>query len=255
MEERAARIAQRKTEAERRKRQREDEKLARIREEEAKRLAEEEEERKTKLERIREERRLAKQRELEKQQRLEYINRQNNKADEHYRQTLLRNKGIKPWIKLINISKQNMQVAVDHCNTQLLCRCFMPWKDIAQEIVREKEMMADELYKYILARRAFSSWRKYGHLQSIQLQKARRHFAYTATVKYFKLWQDFVTEERVEFMRKDEMAMDHSEYRIMKTAFITWREYPKTIKLLREKEKRRSEMRKKVQSLLPDFGS
>ena len=40
----------------------------------------------------------------------------------------------------------------------------------------------------------------------------------------------------------------------MKKAFQALRQYPKTLKAERQREKRREEMRKKVASIIPDFG-
>ncbi|XP_070547848.1 uncharacterized protein [Ptychodera flava] len=72
-----------------------------------------------------------------------------------------------------------MQIAIDHHNMVLIQKCFTPWKEITQDTVQEKQRLADEMYNCILVRRALASWRRYGHLQSIQLQKARRHYSYT----------------------------------------------------------------------------
>ncbi|XP_070547847.1 coiled-coil domain-containing protein 191-like isoform X1 [Ptychodera flava] len=141
-----------------------------------------------------------------------------------------------------------MQIAIDHHNMVLIQKCFTPWKEITQDTVQEKQRLADEMYNCILVRRALASWRRYGHLQSIQLQKARRHYSYTTKVKYFKLWQDYT------MMRKEKLATEHNQYRIVKTAFSAWRRYPQVVKEEERRQKRMEEMRKKVQSILPDFG-
>ncbi|XP_077985918.1 coiled-coil domain-containing protein 191-like [Glandiceps talaboti] len=254
MEERAARIAQRRAETDERKRRKEEEKSIKIREQEEKMKQEEELEKKAKMEKIREQKRLAKQKEAERQRRLQVIARQNEQADQHYRHILLNHKGMKPWLRLIQMSHDERHRAEDHYNLTLIGKCFIPWKEHVQEIVREKEIMADELYRHILLRRTFASWKRYDQLQSIQLQKARRHFVYNMRTRYFRYWQQFVIEERLAMMSKEEMALDHSQYRIVKTAFYAWMGYPKMIKLEKEKQKRREELRKKVQAILPDFG-
>ncbi|XP_072034407.1 coiled-coil domain-containing protein 191-like [Amphiura filiformis] len=254
MDERAAHRAKLKADREERQRKKEEERLAKIKEEQEKRIAAEEAEKKAKIERRKEEKRLAKQRELEKQQRLQHIASQNAKADEHYRLSIIRNYGFKPWKKLVHMSHQNMDKAIDYHSNILLRMCVLPWHQYTQEIKRGKLQVADDQYQYMLVRKCFSYWKKFGHYQSIQLQKARKHYITTLQVKTFSAWQDFVTNERIDRWRKEELATQHNTKRIMKIAFQALRQYPKTLKADRDREKRREEMRKKVASLIPDFG-
>ena len=100
------------------------------------------------------------QRELEKQQRIQHIAEQNTKAEEHYRQSLMKNYGLRPWKKLVQLSHQNMDVAIDHHSNVLLRECLLPWHQYTQEVKRGKCQVAEDQYQYMLVRRCFNSWKK-----------------------------------------------------------------------------------------------
>ncbi|XP_038065148.1 coiled-coil domain-containing protein 191-like isoform X2 [Patiria miniata] len=254
MKDREAARLKMKADREERQLKREQEKLAEIKAKEERQRQEEEDEKKAKMEKRRGEKRLAKQRELEKQQRLEHLQQQTCRADEHYRQTLLRRKGLDPWMRLVHMARQNMQVAEDHHSSVLLKKCLLPWRQYADEVLQEKLAMAEKQYEVILLRRSFQSLKRYGHLQSIQLQKARRHYAFTLKGKVFQAWQKHVTDEKLRMWKNEEAAEEHNEIRIMKTSFLAWKRYPQMLKAERARDKRLENMRKKVASILPDFG-
>ncbi|CAH1263826.1 CCDC191 [Branchiostoma lanceolatum] len=269
MEERAALREEKKRRIEERKRRKEEEKVLRLQEEEEARRQAEEEEKRARLERVREEKRLIKQRELEKQERLERQAQLNATADKHYRNSLLRNKGWAPWRKLVGQSRHNMQVfinsklitsisvamqvAVDHHTEELLRHCLVPWYDYTQEVLQHKADMATEFCNFITVRRCFRSWRRYGQHQSILEARAERHRQLRMREKCFRLWMDYAMEERLAGIEKDRMAVEHNVIRLQKKAFRAWQQLPVLAKKERERERRRTEMRKKVANILPDF--
>ncbi|XP_033122779.1 coiled-coil domain-containing protein 191-like isoform X2 [Anneissia japonica] len=255
MEERAMQRAKRKAEIDDRRRKREEEQSAKRREEEDRRKAEEEAEKRARIEKRREEKRLAQQKELEKQARLNQIAENNTLASEHYRLTLIRNKGFKPWTRLMQMSNKNHEIAVNHHSDQILRNCLMSWHHHTQTVLQDKRACADELYGIILEKRYFNSWKRYGHYQSIQLQKARRHYRQTLVMKFFNAWSDHTLQEKLAMIDKETLARQHDHIRGLKTVFNAWKRFPKLLKTEREREKRVLEMRKKVASLLPDFGS
>ncbi|XP_041470908.1 coiled-coil domain-containing protein 191-like [Lytechinus variegatus] len=254
MEERAAQRAKLKAEREERHKQRERQKLKEMQEEEERKVAAEEAEKKAAIEKRREEKRLAKQREQEKLDRIEKSRRQMAQADAHYQSSLLRHYGFKPWCKLVHMSRQNMQVAIDHHSHNLLHTVLLSWHHMTQEVIQRKNDLADVRFKEILLRRSFNSWKRFGHYQSIQLQKARRHYLHRLKSKALLQWRDWVTDERIRAWQAEERAEEHDTRRIMKTAFRAWRRYPRMLKEERAKEIRRQEMRRKVASIIPDFG-
>ncbi|XP_033641657.1 coiled-coil domain-containing protein 191-like [Asterias rubens] len=243
-----------KAEREERHRKKEQEKLAEIKAKEEKQREEDEAEKRAKIEKRKEEKRLIKQREFEKQERLALLNQQTVRADEHYRRSLLQNKGLNPWLRLVKSARQNMQVSEDHHSTVLLRKCMFPWRQHAEEVMQEKFMMASKQYELILIRGAMNSWKRYGHLQSLQLQKARRHYIHNLKMRVLQAWQEHITNEKLRMWKNEEVAEEHNETRILKPAFVGWRQYPKMLKAERLREKRLEDIRKKVSSILPDFG-
>ncbi|KAJ8034859.1 hypothetical protein HOLleu_21873 [Holothuria leucospilota] len=254
MEERAAIRAQKKAEREERQRKREEEHLAWLKSEEERKVAEEEKKKKEEMEKRKEQKRLEKQKELDKKLRLERLVKLNCMADDHYHRYLMRNYGLEPWKKLIATAHQNWQKAVKYHSNQLLRSCLLPWHQITQDSIKTKRAIADEKYEQILLQRSLNSWKRYGHYLSIQYQRARRHYALQTKARLFKAWQDFSTNEKLNAWRYEELSEDFSRKRIMRLVFTAWRNYPKMLKQERDREKRRQEMRKKVSSLLPDFG-
>ncbi|XP_071841772.1 coiled-coil domain-containing protein 191-like isoform X3 [Apostichopus japonicus] len=253
MEDRAALRAQRKAEREQKMREKEEEKLAQLRAEEERKVAEEEEKKKAEMDKRKERKRLEKQRELEKKQKQEKVAEMNSRADSHYRFSLLRNYGLKPWRKLIVASHQHWQVAVDHHSYALLQTYLLPWHRYTQATKSEQCSMADAKYKEILLQRSLNSWKQYGHYLSIQYQRARRHYGTQLKAKLFKAWQDYITNEKLRAWKCEEMSVDHNHRRIIAKVFEAWKKYPKMLKLEKDRELRREEMKKKVLSLLPDF--
>ncbi|XP_072165808.1 coiled-coil domain-containing protein 191-like [Diadema setosum] len=254
MEERAVQRAKMKAEREERRRQREQQQLAEMQAEEERKQAEEEAEKKAAIERRKEQKRLAKQREIEKQRRIELAQAQMVKAELHHQTSLLRHYGFNPWLKLLRTARQNMQVAIDHHSHKVLHACLMAWHQMTKEVIEHRNAIADVRYNEILLRRSFNSWKRFGHLQSIQLQKARRHYLHRLKSKALVAWRDWATEERLRAWEAEEKAEEHDTRRVMRTAFRAWRRFPRMLKEERRREIRRQEMRRKVASLIPDFG-
>ncbi|XP_071959116.1 uncharacterized protein [Antedon mediterranea] len=255
MEERAKERAKRKAEIEEIRRKKEEQQLAKRKEEEERKLAEEEAEKRARIEKRKEEKRLAQQKELEKQARLNELAEKNILAAEHHRLTLLRNKGFKPWCRLVQRTRDSYEKAMNHHSNQLLRDCLLSWHQCTQSNLQQKRACADEMYSIILVKRYFNSWKRYGHLQSIQLQKARRHYRKTLLFKVLIAWSDHAVHEKLAMIDKEILAEQHDFQRGIKTVFNAWRRFPKMLKMEREREKRVLEMRKKVASLLPDFGT
>ncbi|XP_078676309.1 coiled-coil domain-containing protein 191-like [Branchiostoma floridae x Branchiostoma belcheri] len=253
MEERAAEREEKKRRIEERKKKKEEERVLRLQEEEEARRQAEEEEKRARLERVREEKRLIRQRELEKQERLERQAELNTRADEHYTNSLLRNRGWGPWRKLVNQSRHNMQVAVAHHTEELLRRCLVPWYDHTQEVLQHKADMATEFCNFITVRRCFRSWRRYGQHQSILEARAERHRQLRMREKCFRVWMDYAMDERLAGIGKGRMAAEHNIIRLQRKAFRAWQQLPVLARKERERERRRTEMRKKVANILPDF--
>ncbi|RUS84926.1 hypothetical protein EGW08_007336 [Elysia chlorotica] len=112
MEDRAAERARLKAEREERRRQQEEEKAAQVLREEEERQRQAEAEKKARIEAHRQKKRLEKQREEEKQREQARQEEMTRLAEEHYRRSILKYRGLLPFKKLISLVKRNWLKAV-----------------------------------------------------------------------------------------------------------------------------------------------
>ncbi|XP_048588264.1 coiled-coil domain-containing protein 191 isoform X2 [Nematostella vectensis] len=253
MEARAKEREARKALIEKRKRKLEEEKLAKLKEEQARKEAEVEKEKQEILKKKREERRLARERELEKQRRLEEIRQLNVKAEQHYCRTLLMKYGLSPWRQLVAMAHQNLSSAIEHHAQALVITCFYPWLQFARENSRRQQEAADQLFRRILLRRSWRSWRKYGQ-HMVRLEVVAEDYCSAARLrKYFRLWQCWVTDEQILYWEKERRAHEHDLVRLQKLAFTYWKKLIPMAQEERKREARKLEMRNRVKAWLPDF--
>ncbi|PIN97759.1 hypothetical protein AB205_0084090, partial [Aquarana catesbeiana] len=253
MEERAAQRAERRRMLEEIKKKREEEKLAQLRAAEEQRVQMEAAEREAQLEKKREERRMQKLKEEEKQRRLQREKELQEVALSHYKRALLRSHGLEPWRKLMAQTQQNMERADSHHHSALLRRTLQTWLHTVREIAAEKSRRADHLWATILLRRSFRSWLKYKDYLSVQEERAQRRYQANLRRKMFIAWLDLTQEEKFAMWEKQRMVAEHSQRRILSSAFRTWRQFPKRMKELRMKEERLISLRKRVAEILPDY--
>ncbi|XP_020862810.1 coiled-coil domain-containing protein 191 [Phascolarctos cinereus] len=253
MEERAAQRSERKKVLAEIKKKQEEEKLAQLKAQEEARQRKEAEEKEIQLEKRREEKRLKKMRELEKQRRAERNQQLQAKAKDHYERALLRGKGLEPWKRLLSQSKHNMEVAENHYCSTIQRKYLLTWFHYNQESLAKKKAQADKLYSQILLKRAFRSWLEYKDSLTIAEEKARKFNAAFLQKNIFMSWLNMVREEKIDAQKKLQIAIRHSDRRILSTIFQTWKKLPKLMKEEKLKEERREELRKKVAEILPDF--
>ncbi|XP_067896586.1 coiled-coil domain-containing protein 191 isoform X2 [Heterodontus francisci] len=168
MEERAKQRMAKRKELEEIRRTKQQEKLAHLRAEEEERQRQLEAEKRASLEKKREERRLQKQREVEKQLRLEKERQFQSAAEKHHQHFLLQKRGLLPWKKLVEISKQNMKLAKDYHNSSILHLCLHTWHQTVTESLAEKNFKAEKVYHGILLQRFFNNWLKKDSQDSFQ---------------------------------------------------------------------------------------
>ncbi|KAJ1070927.1 PREDICTED: coiled-coil domain-containing protein 191 [Capra hircus] len=250
MEERAVQRAERRRILAEKKKKQEEEKLAQLKAQEEEHQKREAEEKEAQLEKKREEKRLKKMKELEKQKRIKRNQQLEAIAKEHYERVLLRNKGLEPWKRLRMRSKQNLQVAKEHHSLTLQRKCLLTWFQWCQESLAKKMAQADQFYSEILLRRAIRSWLQ--HLIDLD-EEVRKLCVHFLQKKIFRAWRDMVREARVDSQNKYQIAVEHSDRRILWITFQTWKRFAKYTKEEREKEERREQLRRKVAEILPDF--
>ncbi|XP_060273838.1 coiled-coil domain-containing protein 191 isoform X2 [Ovis aries] len=188
--------------------------------------------------------------ELEKQKRIKRNQQLETIAKEHYERVLLRNKGLEPWKRLRMRSKQNLQVAKEHHSLTLQRKCLLTWFQWCQESLAKKIAQADQFYSEILLRRVIRSWLQ--HLIDLD-EEVRKLCIHFLQKKIFRAWRDMVREARVDSQNKYQIAVEHSDRRILWITFQTWKRFAKYTKEEREKEERREQLRRKVAEILPDF--
>ncbi|KAK7492138.1 hypothetical protein BaRGS_00016612 [Batillaria attramentaria] len=215
MEERAAERARLKAERDEKRRQAEDARLERLKaeEEELKRKAEEE--KRARVMAHREKKRLEKQKEQEKQQEAERQRELNARADYHYQKSLMKWRVLMPMKKLVAMAQANMETAATHHNHQILGG----WKNVSV-------LVCDE---------------QCGIIRTLLLPKL------------FEAWRKFTAEEKVAEAERLRLAREFYPKSLVKMVFHAWRRLPQELKREAEREKLRTEMRKKVADLLPDF--
>lgn len=98
--------------------------------------------------------------ELEKKRRQEHLRKLNSLATEHYCKTLLIKYGMSPWKQLVAMAHQNMSSAVEHHGQALVITCFYPWLQYTRQNKARRMEAADQLYRKIILRRSWRSWRK-----------------------------------------------------------------------------------------------
>ncbi|ESO93853.1 hypothetical protein LOTGIDRAFT_228609 [Lottia gigantea] len=255
MEERAAERARLRREREEKKRLQEEEALARLAVEEAERKKAEEEEKKAKVEAYREKKRLEKQKEEERHKELEKLKEQNKLADNHYLKSIIKYRGLLPFKKNVQLAKDNEEKASHHYSTVTLKKVVLSWYEHVKLVMEEKYAMADQMRKFLLIKHSFKHWTLYKHRMRILEEKADNYRNKIITSTIITVWLDYTTDEKMLYWQKERQAKEHYLWYLQKKTLLAWRGLPEKLKMDREKEKRREEMRRKVQSMLPDFES
>ncbi|XP_072901837.1 coiled-coil domain-containing protein 191 isoform X1 [Hemitrygon akajei] len=253
MEERARQRLAKRKEVEELKRKREEEKLAHLRAEEEERRMQQDAEKQALLEKKREEKRLQRQKEIEKQAWLEKQRQIKSAAEKHYQDFLLNKRGLKPWRKLLEISKQNTKLAEDHHTSSLLRQCLCTWHQNVTESLSEKKSKAEKVYNEILLKRCWNNWLKYNEYTNIMEVRANQHYLTVLRRSTFLAWCDYVMIEKTASWEKERIGTEHNQRRIAKSAFMAWKTLPMVIREEKKKEQRINELRKKVAEILPDF--
>uniref|UniRef100_A0A8D2LU56 Coiled-coil domain containing 191 n=1 Tax=Varanus komodoensis TaxID=61221 RepID=A0A8D2LU56_VARKO len=191
--------------------------------------------------------------ELEKQRRMEREQQLLSKAKEHYTKVLLKKQGLDPWKRLIKQSQENMVMAQRHHCFGLQRKCLLAWLHHVQEILDGKIAQAENLYSCLLLRRSFGIWRKYLYYISTLEEIASKHQETSLKKKVFWAWFDVLNEEKSALWRKQQVADQYSDRRIVLIAFRAWQQFPALMEEERKREERLAQLRRIVTEILPDF--
>ncbi|AWP20625.1 putative coiled-coil domain-containing protein KIAA1407 -like [Scophthalmus maximus] len=255
MEARAHQRAERRKQVEELKRQKEEEKLAEMKAAEEQKQCEEEEEKRRAAEKRKEERRLEREREEEKQTQLIRQQEFLKVACQHYHKTLLLQRGLAPWKRLIQLRQANTQLAKSHHDRLLLKRCTLGWQHSAQESLSEREASADRLQRHFLLRRSLSCWKRLKDWRVIQEEQAERFHRERSLRRFMLALLDHVAQQRLVEWDRQALAQEHNNRRVLQRCFLAWRRLPCALRKERERDERREKLGRKVTEVLPDFCS
>ncbi|XP_063063543.1 coiled-coil domain-containing protein 191 isoform X2 [Engraulis encrasicolus] len=253
MEERARERAERRKEVEERKREKEEKRLAEVRAAQEERERREEEEKREAAEKKREERRRQKERELERQRRQEREERLVCVAKEHYRRSLLQNRGLTPWKRLLEHTHANAQVAGEHHDRWLLRSNFMFWNSAAKQRQEHRHALATHHHQHTLLKRCIRNWTRLKDCRVFLEERAERFRRECVLRRAFGALLDHTTEETLRGWDNMQLAMEHDHRRVVRVCFAVWRRFPELQRVEREREVRREQLRRRVAEILPDF--
>lgn len=252
MEERAKQREKLRMEREERKRQQENEKLKDMQAKHEEKLRVEEEERRKKNEELKEKRKVEKdlkdKRDADKRREQEL----NDRADAYYKKYLMRHYCLNGFRKLQELRDRQAELADEHHKICLFKKCFNAWQLIINEQVEIKNQMADIFYRKYLVRHYFIfGWKNFKLSIRFEEAKAARFYKYNLKMKIFNTIKVYTAKERIKFKEYDTWVDKYYDEGIKMKCFKKWREFPKEMKKLEERERRLKDMRKKVQELIP----
>ena len=253
MEKRAQERVKRREELQERKRQAEIEKVEKLKREEEEEKRKEEEEKKRKQEEIKRLKQLEIEKENQRKVFIAKMQQLRHKAEEHYKSTIMRKYGLRPWLKLRKDVEEKTAVARFHFDTKLSQKVLVTWFEFEKADRGMKEAKALKLYRNILKRRCFRNWLKYGEAMSILEKKADIHFNRLLLHTYLRKWENYVTDERLAYFSKEEQADEHNIKRLKTRGFKILCAFKQNIKREQLRSQRVADMRRKVAQLLPDF--
>ncbi|KAF5923973.1 hypothetical protein HPG69_010404 [Diceros bicornis minor] len=126
---------------------------------------------------------------------------------------------------------------------------------------QQLEAIAKEHYERVLLRKkGLEPWKRL-RMQSKQniqyltdlAEEVQKLWVHFLQKKIFRAWFNLVKEAKMDAQSKHETAVEHSDRRILRITFQTWKKFVKFMKEERVKEERREQLRRKVAEILPDF--
>nr|XP_012558200.2 coiled-coil domain-containing protein 191-like isoform X1 [Hydra vulgaris] len=253
MEEREKKRKELKELVEAEKRKKEEDRLKELRRQQEERELEEQREKQERLRIKNEEKKLKLQREKEKVLRIEQHRFKNELAINHFNKVLLRKYGLQPLKNIVAVTQKNIEISCKHRSITLLRLVMNKWFSYAKTKVLDRVTMADQFYNKLLLKRGVNSLLKACFYHQRKMDIAA-NFSCVRIMKYtFKLWQTFVTDERILMWAKESSAIDQNTQRLLKKYFTAWITYVKFQANERQREIGRELLRKKVQLWLPDY--
>ncbi|XP_034244737.1 uncharacterized protein F23F12.8 [Thrips palmi] len=252
MEQRAVEQKQRKLITQERRKQLEEERKRKMKEMEERRRQEEEELAKKRHDEAREMRRRERELRDETRREREKFIALERKADQFLKNKRLRY-GLLGFKKLVNLRKEQENVAVEFYDRSLLRSALRVWRREVHLRLEAKMDCADNFFASNLLHRCFNAFRMAVHERMRRMQVAMDMHDLHLQERYFHLWLKFTHEQQEMEAEKMAKADLYFSKVLLRRHLHLWKKYPEVAQLEREKERRKMMWRNKVQQLLPDF--
>lgn len=174
-------------------------------------------------------------------------------ADLHYERYLMVNYAIRPLKKLLEIKRYNVEMAESHYNFQLKKNVFLNFMWYTEDMVFERNYVAQNFYRKKVLRKYFEGFKKNHYEFVLKMQVAVDYYDYYVTNFMFRKFKEGINVLRKEFEIKVQRADAYYESNLLFKTFTCWRTLPALNALKREQEARKAKWRQKVLQVVPDY--
>ncbi|XP_028176175.1 trichohyalin [Ostrinia furnacalis] len=219
-------------------------------------LAKAEMDKEEKLKRIKELREKRKKEKIEsirKKQHVERLRALIVMADLHYERSLMIRFGIRPFRRLLQIKRDNMEKAKMHYIFQLQKNVFLNWMFYTEDMWFERNYIAEDFYRKTLLRKTFSRLKLNVHSYTLQKQVADDFYDLYVMQLVFRKFREGIEIVKKENEMKWQMAVIYYNSNLSFKIFTCWRTLPALNALKREQEARKARWREKVLLVVPDY--
>ncbi|XP_021182302.3 girdin [Helicoverpa armigera] len=174
-------------------------------------------------------------------------------ADLHYEKSLKAKYGIKPFRKLIEIKRDNIEKAKAHYIFQLKNNTFLHWMWYTEDMWIERNFQAENFHRKKLLRKGFDAFKRNHHGLVIKKQVADDYYDLYVTQMAFRMFRAGINVIKKENEMKWQKAVTYHSSNLLFKTFTCWRTLPALNALKREQEARKARWREKVLQVVPDY--
>ncbi|XP_060803829.1 reticulocyte-binding protein homolog 2a isoform X2 [Amyelois transitella] len=174
-------------------------------------------------------------------------------ADLHYERYLMVKYGIRPFRKLLQKRRNNIEKAKAHYTFQLKKNIFLNWMWYTEDMWFERNYKADDFHRKKILRKAFDAWKQaqQAYIQKKQVADDYYDFYVTQLVfRHFRRGTEVVRKENELKFQKGVMFYNSN---LLFKVLTCWRTLPALNALKREQEARKAKWRQKVLQVVPDY--
>ncbi|KAL0880951.1 hypothetical protein ABMA27_002113 [Loxostege sticticalis] len=211
------------------------------------------EEKLKRIQELREKRKRDKIESIRKKQHVERLRALIVMADLHYERSLMVRFGIRPFRKLLQIRRDNMEKAKMHYLFQLKKNVFLNWMWYTEDMLYERNYIAEEFYRKKLLRKSFDCLKRNVHSYTLKKQVADDFYDLYVMQLVFRKFREAIEIVKKENEMKWQMAVIYYNSNLSFKIFTCWRTLPALNALKREQEARKARWREKVLLVVPDY--